>query len=361
MANKRALIVGINYPGTSHALRGCVNDARAMEDLLKSQFGFQNIAMLLDAQATTANILNELEKLVAGAAPGDILFFHYSGHGSQYPDNYDNDYEPDGLDEIICPIDLNWNDKMIRDDDLKRIFDKVPAGVNLTVVLDCCNSGGGMDQLNQYQPLGEARQVAHEDPMKDVSGRYLPPPPAVEMLREARHLDFKPRALMSPRDVNQTGLLISGCQSHQTSADAFIDGKYMGACTYMVINVLKAHNYGCDYKTLIDQVNQKMVQYGFTQRPELNGSTSLFTHRFLAPMGSSSEAPAEESEGDRPPSKPKPKCRKCGNTRKQCTCGPRWKRRYWRTGFWRIDYLRAYRKWRAALRKWRLEQRRKRR
>ena len=280
---KRALIVGINYPGTDHELRGCVNDALAMEDLLKKQYGFKDITLLLDAAATTANILAQLEKLVAGAKAGDILFFHYSGHGSQYPDNADADHEPDGLDEIICPIDLNWQDKMIRDDDLNRIFDKVPVGVNLTVVLDCCNSGGGLDQINQYKPLGEANQSAYVDPMK--GGRFLPPPAEAVALTESRHLHFK----RARRDVNRVGLLISGCQSHQTSADAFIGGKYMGACTYMVLDVLRTHKYACDYKKLVDDVNHRMVQHGFTQRPELNGSRSLFNHRFLAPMGSSQE------------------------------------------------------------------------
>lgn len=300
MANKRALIVGINYPGTSHELRGCVNDALAMESLLKGHYGFQDITKLLDHQATTKNILDELEKLVAGAKAGDILFFHYSGHGSQFPDNMDNDFEPDGLDEIICPVDLNWDDKMIRDDDLKRIFDKVPLDVNLTVVLDCCNSGGGLDQLNQFKPLGEARQVDHTDPMKE-GGRFLPPPPNAVALTESRNLTFKKsRSLVSNREVNKTGLLISGCQSHQTSADAYIGGKYMGACTYMVIDVLKSHNYDVNYKTLVQDINQRMVQNGFTQRPELNGSSSLFANKFLAPTGESNDQEGDPTNPNQP-------------------------------------------------------------
>lgn len=345
---KRALIVGINYPGTSHSLRGCVNDAKAMEGLLKDHFEFKDINMLLDGDATTANILNGLENLVAGAKAGDILFFHYSGHGSQYPDNYDNDYEPDGLDEIICPVDLNWKDKMIRDDDMKRIFDKVPAGVNLTVILDCCNSGGGLDQENQYQPLGAAKQVDHVDPMK--GGRYLPPPEHAVVLCESRSLQIK------PRNVNEVGLLISGCQSHQTSADAYINGKYMGALTYMVIDTLKKLNYECDYKMLIEQVNNRMVQYGFTQRPELNGSVKLFNHRFLAPMKTSEETPSDDSEGDRCPVKPEPTCKQCHLTRPECNCPRRWKLRYWNSGVWRFDYRRKLNEWKQQFAEWKKRQ-----
>lgn len=68
---------------------------------------------------TKANILTTMKWLVDGAQPGDSLFFHYSGHGSQgkhtllfaISDAYtlgtvrdaDGD-EEDGLDETICML-----------------------------------------------------------------------------------------------------------------------------------------------------------------------------------------------------------------------------------------------------------------
>jgi hypothetical protein len=77
---KKALLVGINnYPGTSNDLMGCVNDVQNMQNLLVSMFGFaaQDITMLTDREATTANILRGLEALVANTHPGDLLIFHY--------------------------------------------------------------------------------------------------------------------------------------------------------------------------------------------------------------------------------------------------------------------------------------------
>ena len=272
---KKALLVGINYPGTSNELRGCVNDVNAVKTVLQNIYKFDNITMLTDNEATTANMLSELETLVANPAPGDVLYFHYSGHGSQMYDNWDDDYEPDGLDEIICPVDLDWNTKVIRDDDLKRIFDKVPNGVSLTVTLDCCNSGGALDQENQYQSLGDART-------EGKAGRFMPIPedmaaPQLKLMEGK----VKPRALQSPRDVDNTGLLISGCQSHQTSADAYINGTYMGACTYALLKLLSDYNYDLSYKQLIDKMNIFMSVQGYSQRPELNGSETLFDHKFL--------------------------------------------------------------------------------
>ena len=39
MSKKRALIVGINYPGTSNELRGCVNDANLVNKMITEQYG----------------------------------------------------------------------------------------------------------------------------------------------------------------------------------------------------------------------------------------------------------------------------------------------------------------------------------
>lgn len=272
MGQFKALVVGINYPDSNYELRGCVNDANNVHALLTEFYGFE-VESLLDEEATTAAILNGMENLVAGARPGDVLYFHYSGHGSQMTDGPDQDNEEDGLDEIICPVDLDWRDKVIRDDDMKRIFDKVPNGVNLTVVLDCCNSGGGLDHDNQYQPL-----VEEGDRDMGGEGRFLPPPPGV--IAEAAPTTFKKRALS--RDVNKTCLLISGCQSTQTSADARIDGVWQGACTYYLTEILR-EDPGISYGILVDELNARIAAAGYTQRPELNGPESLFSMEFAVP------------------------------------------------------------------------------
>ena len=88
---RKALLIGINYTGTENELRGCINDVHHMRDLL-IRCGFQegNIVCLTDDQPgrmpTRDNILERCMWLVAGAKPGDVLFFHYSGHGSQQED-----------------------------------------------------------------------------------------------------------------------------------------------------------------------------------------------------------------------------------------------------------------------------------
>eukprot|EP00878_Enallax_costatus_P046705 GHUV01056968.1.p1 GENE.GHUV01056968.1~~GHUV01056968.1.p1 ORF type:complete len:155 (-),score=29.75 GHUV01056968.1:155-619(-) len=81
----------------------------------------------------------KLSELVSASQPGDILFFHYSGHGTQVPDNSE---ETDAKDEALCPTDMNC----ITDDDLRSILINLADGVKFTMVADCCHSGTLLDQ-----------------------------------------------------------------------------------------------------------------------------------------------------------------------------------------------------------------------
>ena len=279
---KKALSIGINYPGSDIEFQGCVNDSRMIEKLLRDHYGFEDITLLLDNDATTANMRAALHDLVKGAKPGDVLFFHYSGHGSQLPDKAnDDDFEPDGLDEILCPVDLDWNTKVIRDDELKAIFDSVPNGVNLTVFLDCCNSGGGIDQLNEYQSLPPAARSAEKPHRKwRATNRYLKPPTDVIEFAASRKLPFKARSVS--RKVDHSALMISGCQANQTSADAYIRGTYRGAATYYLDKTLRELGYSSSYVDVVDKLNKDIAAAGFTQRPQLDGSEKLHEEAFLS-------------------------------------------------------------------------------
>jgi uncharacterized caspase-like protein len=87
---KRALLVGCNYPGTKCELHGCANDVKRMRTTLVERFGFDesDILVMLDTdpstpQPTGANIRSSLKKLINSVESGDVLVFHYSGHGTQ--------------------------------------------------------------------------------------------------------------------------------------------------------------------------------------------------------------------------------------------------------------------------------------
>ncbi len=276
---KKALVVGINYTGTGQDLKGCLNDAYHVETELKAR-GFDSIEMLLEKDATTAGMKAALERLVANTAPGDVILFHYSGHGSQLPSKT----EKDGFEEILCPIDLNWTTRVITDDHLRTIFDKVPNGVNITLILDCCHSGTALDQ-DETLGFEAPRDLVTQEP--EAGSRYLPPPTKIlEKLEDRELVEWS-----TERDVNKTALLIAGCRSDQTSADAYIDGVHQGAATYALLRSLKA-SPNITYRGLATEMVQYVSSKGFKQVPQLDGSTMLYDEIFLQPFGMADELAA---------------------------------------------------------------------
>lgn len=268
---KRCLLVGINYVGTGNDLRGCLNDVANMKTLLESR-GFADIKTVLEKEATTAGIKAGLEWLIAGAVPGDVLVFHYSGHGSQLPSKN----EPDGFEEIICPIDLNWTTRVITDDTLRQIFNRVPNGVNTTVILDCCHSGTALDQDASLATTKEISVgITDGEP-----GRYLAPPAhIVEELANRDLVDWK-----TEKDVNASALLIAGCHANQTSADAYINGTYQGAATASILEAVKA-DPSISYRGLIYKMGDFMSKNRYTQNPQLDGFSGLYDEVFTEPFG----------------------------------------------------------------------------
>ncbi|XP_047045558.1 metacaspase-4-like [Lolium rigidum] len=168
MGRKRAVLVGINYPGTEGELKGCLNDVARMRRCLVDRFGFDDadIRVLADADQSTppptgANIRLELERLVGDAQPGDTLFFHYSGHGLQLPPETGQE-DDTGYDECIVPCDTN----LIKDQDFTELVRKVPDGCLFTMVSDSCHSGGLIDktkeQIGNSTKQGKVRQRQRE-------------------------------------------------------------------------------------------------------------------------------------------------------------------------------------------------------
>jgi len=159
---KKAVLVGCNYPGTKAALKGCVNDVKRMYKCLVERYGFEeeNITVLIDTddrytQPTGANIRRALTTLAVGARAGDVIFFHYSGHGVRLPAET-GDQDDTGYDECIVPCDMN----LITDDDFRAFIDKVPKDCLCTIVSDSCHSGGLIERAKEQ--IGESTKNGGE-------------------------------------------------------------------------------------------------------------------------------------------------------------------------------------------------------
>ena len=120
----RALIVGINdYQGTVNDLPSCVNDARAVDELVRGAYKFASTKMLVDADATIANVAAELERLFSKSTSDTRLLFYYSGHGS-------TERKGSTLEECLCLYDGSFFD-----DKLVQLAAAAPPGI-FTAVFD---------------------------------------------------------------------------------------------------------------------------------------------------------------------------------------------------------------------------------
>lgn len=138
---KIALIIGISdYYGTSSDLNYCDDDALECYNTLVNVYGFStsNIKLLLDSQATDANIKAGIDWLIANSGPGSSVVFFYSGHGSRSTTDMDGDAEKQ--DECIIP----WELSRIWDGYLASKFAQLTS-TNNWICFDSCYSGGMND------------------------------------------------------------------------------------------------------------------------------------------------------------------------------------------------------------------------
>lgn len=156
-AERWAIVVGIgNYPQSSgwRPINGDKDLDLVVPMLKKNGLPDGHITILANEQATKENIKNAIHTLLANLRSGDIVYFHFSGHGQLVTDvnGDEGDY---GYDESIVPYDAaskyDFNgykgQNHIVDDELNKwlmaVRKRIGNNGRLLVVLDACHSGGG--------------------------------------------------------------------------------------------------------------------------------------------------------------------------------------------------------------------------
>lgn len=143
-SDRWAVIIGISdYKGDAYDLNYCDDDAWDFYNVLVDQYGWSSnhITMLIDNQATQANVLNAIDWMRTNEGSGDEVVFFYSGHGSASTHNADNDRER--KDECIIPWEIEW-EYFIWDGDLEQEFSTFES-TRIFFYFDSCYSGGMTD------------------------------------------------------------------------------------------------------------------------------------------------------------------------------------------------------------------------
>lgn len=155
---KWAVVIGISdYVGTGNDLWNPANDALEMKGALVDIYNFpeENIIMLLDSQATAANIVAAINWMADQEVAGDTVVFFFSGHGFRRSDaeGWDSDAESDGWDEGIVSHDMFG----LIDGDLKSLFSAIESQ-KFALIFGSCHSGGMFD--SEFEGRGKKNRVS---------------------------------------------------------------------------------------------------------------------------------------------------------------------------------------------------------
>ena len=146
-----ALIIGIDaYKGKWTPLRNAVNDAKAVEKVLRDSYKIDHFITLYNEEATRANIIRNFESLVETVSPEDNLLIFYSGHGD-FKESLNKGY--------WVPVDAisTSTSQFISNSDIQTFLGGIKSRHTL-LVSDACFSGDIF--------RGETRTIPFEDTEK---------------------------------------------------------------------------------------------------------------------------------------------------------------------------------------------------
>ena len=298
----RGLFVGINQY-TTQPLKGCVNDATAIREWIKTRSGTDEaeLRLLTDAQGTRQAIIDGLTWLAQPLNDGkpELRVFHFAGHGIQQPDT-DGD-EPDGSDECLVPVDYQTAG-VLSDDELRKLYDGF-GNSQILLLMDCCHSGTiskdigaiNIDDLRERFIPPSARDLSAIAAAK-ASYRHNEVQKIADVLNVVRNREMNQEQLfniaeMVLNSVQKQGfgnpashdnvVLISACKPEQTAADANFGGTYHGALTYFLLDALNK-NASISYEALTETLRRAMMDNKFRQVPQLECHQSQMGRAFLS-------------------------------------------------------------------------------
>ena len=242
---KLALLIGVNeYPGFIPDLRGCLTDVDLQYELLTQRFGFNpaDVLKISDSEAirpTRQNVLDAFNThLIQQAKPGDVVVFHYSGHGVQVvdPDPIYPDSDLGGaiiLNDPLPAADSAEADQLpvITGRTLFLLMRQLQTN-NVTTILDSCHSGGGL--------RGNALVRAVPNDLRASNGTWQAAAEEFE-LQEAllAAAGLSPEAFLAERQAGiAKGLGIGSAQFSELALDAPFDGFSAGAFSYLLTRYL---------------------------------------------------------------------------------------------------------------------------
>jgi len=267
-SRKLALLIGINeYPRSERftSLNGCKTDVELQKQLLINRFGFnpKDIEILSDAAASRQGILTAFEEhLIKQAKPGDVVVFHFSGHGSQVHDSdcdYRNKYTGNCVNSTyVTADDTPQKEQGVVSDIMGHTLFLLMYALrteNVTVVLDSCHSGGGTRGNLQIR----AAQGGSQFKVSSAEIEYQR-----ELLSK---LKLSPSQFIQQRRKGVAkGVVIASAKRNQLAADVPFNGFHAGAFTYALTQHLWQQTENESIKKAFPFISSSTTNYSSTRQ-----------------------------------------------------------------------------------------------
>ncbi|KAF5243560.1 hypothetical protein FANTH_8139 [Fusarium anthophilum] len=305
-----ALMIGINYYPNDRHLHGSVDDVSDIRAYLEQHSATAIHTSVLtatvpkdhqstkdppetpDERPTRANVLKQLRLIIDSAKPGDHVYIHFSGHGTQLPS--DGNVGETGFGELGLVLyergehGASYFRGRFLAQALKRMVD---SGLVVTVALDCCFSGavtrGDRVRAMKYDPPLDADRAEQEQECKDALG--MPG-------RDGR----------IGRDwlVNPEGYtIITACGPHEKAMEVLVNKtQKRGALTHHLLKALTTLakvREAVSHQALHQTVVSMMQASGCSQTPMRYGNTDLSFFGMLLGSVSLNTLPVCKIEGSR--------------------------------------------------------------
>ena len=294
-SNLYALLIGIDrylpnklpdggyYPD----LGGCVRDISHVEQMLRNTLGLPDDRIFKltapvtkggttqepeDQRPSYENMVAAFKNLTDRAGPGDQVYIHYSGHGGRTPTLFPKLKGANGLDESLVPTDIgDQGTRYLRDVEMSHLLKAMSdKGLLVTMVLDCCHSGGATRGMGG----GAVRGISSVDTTER---------PANSLVATNEELSQTWLRVTSgkTRSVNAASgwlpqmkgyVLLAACRSNELANEYAFDGKERsGALTYWLLDALKQNGSGLTYRMLYNRIVAKVHAKFVEQTPQLEG------------------------------------------------------------------------------------------
>lgn len=275
---KIALIVAVaKYPQEQRDWKKLSSDKDLFyirQALLSNGFALQDIDTLTDAKATKDAMVKALDALTAKANTGDIVYFHFSGHGQQIQDDPKDGVldEADGYDEALIPYDAKgkWDnvdyhgEKHFRDDllgdKLTALRKKVGLSGSVVVVIDACHSGTATRSAG----------IVRGDPIPCQRYGYKP--------NVVIDLNKNPEVGLLENMGKDMGSLVvfSGSSPNQVNRETKDDkGNNVGSLSYAFAKSITNLPANANYQKLFEKIKAIIQADEPTQVPMFEGNAAL--------------------------------------------------------------------------------------